>query len=127
MTTPSAVEAAKEHAYVFCQRRPKWQPYCDIEDTESLSITWEELPAGYRQIWEERHRESAEAIWREFGAKPQRHRYAFIGSDGVAYDEITDMPAGVSHMMVFQTGGKAGIYYQGGAKERSRGTVKSPG
>jgi hypothetical protein len=113
-------KAASAKALAWCQRNPKWKRICDIVDSNSMTLSWFEIPSSHRKVWIERHGDSAEDCWREFSSNhPQRHRYGFIGSNGVFYDHILDLPRCMNSMMVFEIGGKPGVYYQGGMRARS--------
>lgn len=120
-----SVKVASEMARRWCERNPKWQRICDIEDSDALLLSWEEIPDFERRSWTKRYGDRAESAWREFGyERPTRYRHGCIGEDGLFYDCIWNMPLMMNHMMVFETGGKEGIYYRGGMKTRgSRGKV----
>jgi hypothetical protein len=85
-----------------------------------MTLSWSEIPRSHQRVWLERYGESAESSWREFSSNhPSRHRYGFIGSNGVFYDSVLDLPRLMNWMMVFEVGGKPGIYYHGGMRARS--------
>lgn len=110
----------------WCDRNPKWQRICDIEDSDSLALSWAEVPNRMRRPIEQMFGDSAERIWIEFSpSKPYRHRFGFVAEDGTFYDSICDVPINTNSVMVFQTGGPTGVYYRGGKHERSsRAVVK---
>jgi hypothetical protein len=111
---------ANELAKKWCERNPKWQRICDIDDSDSLTLKWSEIPQRDRDRWEHMYPYASEAAWQEFSTgKPTRHRRGHIGEDGQFYDCITDVPRMMNTMMVFQTGGKPGIYYRGGKFEKT--------
>jgi hypothetical protein len=115
---PPAFELAKE----WCERNPNWKRICDIEDSDSLALSWNELPKRDRDRWERDYPRSGEDMWLEFATnRPNRHRFGHIGDDGQFYSRVYDFPRGkpFNSMMVFEVGGKAGVYYRGGMKERS--------
>lgn len=111
---------ASQKAKEWCERNPKWKRICDIEDSDSYILSWQEIPKRDRNQWVTRYGDSAESAWREFAAfHPMRHRFGFIGDDGNFYECITHLPKMMNSMMVFESGGKPGIYYCGGMAERS--------
>jgi hypothetical protein len=118
----SGVETASQHALEFCRRHPRWQRFCDIQDTDALAITWEELPHRVRTTWETRYPYSAEVVWREFGQHPMRHRFGYVDASGEFYDSILHVKLNI--MTVVETGGPEGVYFNGGRKEKSARTRK---
>lgn len=114
-----AIELAKK----WCEKNPKWQRICDIPDSDSMSLKWHEIPKRDREYWERLYPYSAEDMWREFSSvHVTRHRRGHIGDDGQFYGYLLDVPRMMNTMMVFETGGKPGIYYRGGRKEKSSKT-----
>ena len=91
-------------ALEWCQKRPAWKRICDIPNSDKLYKTWEELPEKVRAEWEERFHDSAESAWREFGIGVCKVKYGFVGTDGVFYPEITDVPLNTNSCMVFRVG-----------------------
>lgn len=111
------VERAAQHALEFCRLNPKWQRFCDIQDTDALMITWDELPARFRRPWEQDYHHAAEDAWREFGNRPMRHRRGFVDELGRFHDSLLGVRLNI--MTVVETGGPEGIYFRGGRSERS--------
>lgn len=118
-TESYTAEQASQRAQEFCDLNPTWQRICDIEDSDALIVPCSELPhrernaiLGYRaDYWDE---------YPDGCYRPTRHRYGFVGGDGVFYDEIAHVPLGHNFMMVFQVnGGRRGRYYRGGQEVRS--------
>ena len=111
-----------EVAKQWCEEHPAWQRICDIDDSDHMQLSWDELPEGDRRAWRESHLSEDEAkyLWREFATSvPYRHRFGFVGEDGVFYSHVLDVPRNTNSVMVFETGGKRGIYYRGGMAIRS--------
>lgn len=119
-STSIIIGQASEKAKEWCKRNPKWQRICDIEDSDSLMLSWNEIPRRDRLAWIHQYRDSAESAWREFSSHhPCRHRFGHIGDDGQFYGWVLDLPPMMNSMMVFETGGKPGVYYRGGRSIRS--------
>jgi hypothetical protein len=116
----STVMQASQLAKEWCERNPRWQRICDIEDSDGLMLQWSEIPRRDKNFWIHRYGDSAESAWKEFSSRhPCRHRFGHIGDDGQFYDCVTHKPSMMNSMMVFETGGKPGIYYRGGMAEKS--------
>lgn len=120
-----SVSVASEMAKRWCERNPKWQRMCDIENSDALMLSFDEIPDFDRRGWTEKYGDRAEEAWREFCVnRPTRHRRGHIGEDGLFYQCITSKPVMMNSMMVFETRGKPGIYYVSGQKTKgSRGKV----
>lgn len=86
----------------WCCRNPGWRLICDIPDTESLYKTWQEMPKRYRDDWERIYHSDAESAWKEFGRAVCKVPYGFVGTDGVFYPEITDVPTNTNSCQVFK-------------------------
>jgi len=54
------VKQATQHAFLWCQNNPGWKRICDIENSDSLYFTWDELPKKIRKQWKKLGR-----IWRK--------------------------------------------------------------
>jgi len=122
----SGVDAASQRALEFCRRHPGWQRFCDIQDTNALMVTWEELPTRYRAAWEREYPCCAEEAWREFGHRPTRHRRGFVDEHGEFHDTVSGIRLNI--MTVVETGGPEGVYFWGGRNvkpERIRKPVKA--
>lgn len=113
----NGVQVAAEFAEVWCNQNPKWKRFCDIENTDALMLSWDELPKAFRKQFDKYH--EPERFWLEFGQRPYRHRYGFIGQDNNFYADVTDVPTLISIMMVFEVGGRKGTFFQGGMHARS--------
>ena len=118
-------EAFKK-AEQWCEQNPKWKRICDIDDSDSMMLSWLEIPRRDRDLWIDHYGRSAEDAWREFASnRPCRHRYGFIGDNGTFYDCVLMVPKLMNYMMVFEAGGKPGVYYFGGKNVKSsRARVK---
>ena len=111
---------AFEKAKAWCEKNPKWKRICDIPGSDAMTLSWSEIPRRDRDSWTDRYRDRAEDAWREFSSdRPSRQRYGFIGDDGRFYDCVLSLPRLMNHMMVFEVGGKPGIYYSGGKNTKS--------
>lgn len=91
-------------ALEWCAKRPAWKRICDIPNSDALYVKWDELPPRVRRQWEKRYPWNAEEVWREFGNSQCKVPYGFVGTDGVFYPEITDLPLGTNFCMVFKIG-----------------------
>lgn len=89
-------------ALEWCEKHPGWKRICDIPDHESLYKTWSEIPAKVRRSYQDRYHESAEDAWKEFGPCFCKVPKGFVGTDGVFYPEITDVPTNTNACMVFK-------------------------
>lgn len=96
-------EQASNHAKIWCANHRGWQRICDIEDSDALYKTWDELPAKVRKEWEAHYGNSGEAAWLEFGRKPCKVPNGFITGKGEFYENVLDVPILHNLMMVFQT------------------------
>jgi hypothetical protein len=82
-----------EVAKAWCERNTKWQRICDIEDSDGLLLSFDELPKRDRRAWVDRHGDNAEYAWRETSSyRPCRHRFGFVGENGCFYDSVTHLP-----------------------------------
>ncbi len=109
-----------EIAKRWCEKNPKWKRICDIPDSDALMISFSGLPMRDRVPWVDRFGDGAENAWQEFSSfRPCKYRYGFIGEDSQFYDCITHLPKLMSSMMVFQVGGKSGVYYSGGMRTKT--------
>lgn len=90
-----------EVASEWCERHPGWMRICDIPNTDALYLTWEELPRKVRAAWERDFHSSAENAWREFGHGVCKVDVGFIGTDGVFYPRITDVPTNTNCVQVY--------------------------
>lgn len=111
-----AIDLAKK----WCEKHQRWQRICDIPDSDAMSLKWDEIPKRDREYWERLYPHSSEDMWREFSSvHVTRHRRGYIADDGQFYGYILDVPRMMNTMMVFETGGKPGVYYRGGMHEES--------
>lgn len=93
-------------ALEWCEKNTEWKRICDIPNSDALYKTWKELPAKVRKAWERQYGDySAEDAWSEFGRGVCKVDYGFIGTDGVFYPQITDVPLNVNSCQVFRVGG----------------------
>lgn len=91
-------------ALEWCAKHTDWKRICDIPDHESLYKTWGELSAKERGYWCGKYHDRAESAWREWGTAPCKVPFGFIGTDGVFYPRITDVPTNTNSCMVFKVG-----------------------
>lgn len=101
------VEKIFRVALEWCEMNPGWKRICDIPNTDSFYKTWDELPKSTRAAWGNRYHEYAERAWREFGQSECKIPYGFVGTDGVFYPQITDVPINTNHCMVFKVGNES--------------------
>lgn len=104
----SAAEVEPMHLKIFrvaqewCDAHPGWKRICDIPNTDSLYNTWVEIPKKVRAQFEDRYHDSAEDAWKEFGPSFCKVPKGHVGTDGVFYAEITDVPTNTNSCMVFK-------------------------
>lgn len=92
-------------ALEWCEKHPGWVRICDVADTSILYKTWDELPPRERKGWTDRYHESDEAAWNEFGYTPCKVPVGFVGTDGVFYPRITDIPTNTNGCQVYDLTG----------------------
>lgn len=98
-------EEVLDKSLEWCNQHPGWKRMCDIEDTDSLFKTWEELPKRSHDVWISAYGEySAEKAWEEFGHKPCKVKYGHVSGKGEFYKDIRDIPLFHNSMMVFKVG-----------------------
>lgn len=100
-----STDEAAIYALRFCEKYPGWKRICDIENTESLYKTWEELAERDKKPWIKECGElGAMDAWNEFGVAPCKVQYGFISGNGKFYKNVTDVPSLHNFMMVFKVG-----------------------
>jgi len=107
-------EQAALHAQRFCEENPGWKRICDISDSDSLYLTWEELPKKIRNSWIRDYGEySAESAWREFGQAKCKVQFGHVSGKGDFYPnyEFVKAPIGHNGMMVFKVDEIKGVRY----------------
>jgi len=97
------VENASDKAKAYCDKHPGWQRICDIEDSDSLSLKFKELPVRVQASWEAYYPSDPEGAWEEFGCGVSRHPFKFICGAGGVYSNVLDVPLGHQSMMIFNT------------------------
>jgi hypothetical protein len=98
-------EQAALKAQRFCEETQGWKRICDIPDSDSLYLTWEELPKKTRNSWIREYGEySAESAWREFGQAVCKVPFGHISGKGEFYPnyEFVKAPSGHNGMMIFK-------------------------
>lgn len=113
---PCASFPAFELAASWCAENEGWARICDIEHSDRLMLTWQDLPERVKQLWRRAYPGTPQEAWREFGNTPHLHRFGFIADDGKFYSDRRRIPVEMNTMMVFETGGPPGAYYRGGRK-----------
>jgi len=96
------VKQATQHAFLWCQNNPGWKRICDIENSDSLYFTWDELPKKIRKQWKKHFGSYAKEAWEEFGEKPCKVPYGFITGKGEFYNDVLKVPLNHNLMMVFK-------------------------
>ncbi|MBL5772725.1 hypothetical protein HV436_18535 [Bacillus sporothermodurans] len=100
-TTDQAAQKALE----WCEVNKGWKRICDIEDSDSLYKTWDELPKKIKNYWIKAYGEySAESAWKEFGESYCKFPKGFITGKGEFYENVLDVPLYHNLMMVFKVG-----------------------
>lgn len=98
-------EEAAQKAIFWCRKHPGWKRICDIEDTDVLYKTWNELPEKIKRSWiNEFGINSAESAWEELGKRPCKVKYGFITSKGEFYRDILRAPLEDGIMQVYKVG-----------------------
>lgn len=97
------VNDAKVKAEEYCKQHPDWELICNIEDTDTLSLSFSELPKSEQKQWRLRHHEHAEDAWSEFGIAPSRHPFKHVSGAGELFDTCLNVPMGHQSMMIFNT------------------------
>ena len=96
-------EQALRKALEWCENHKGWKRICDIEDSDSLYKTWEELPKKIRQYWISRYGEySADNAWREFGEAYCKVPEGFVSGKGEFFKNVLEVPKFHNMMMVFK-------------------------
>ncbi|MCE9605054.1 MAG: hypothetical protein K8U03_09165 [Planctomycetia bacterium] len=120
LTTPLqfTVQDALRHAREFCRLNPTWTPICDLtNEADYAPIPWKELPEWERRPWRGRYRGYAKAAWEEFKTNPlYRFRYGHVSGAGEFHFDSAKIPFGHNSMMVFEVGGRPGLYRRGGVE-----------
>lgn len=98
-----SVEQAAEHAVRWCSEHKGWERICDIDDSDSLYKTFDELPLRVRKSWEKEYPTDPQGAWEEWGHKPCKVKYGFISGKGEFYRDILKVPRFHNLMMVFKT------------------------
>jgi hypothetical protein len=87
------------------RREPGWKRICDIPDSDSLYLTWDELPKKSRNSWIREYGEySAEYAWRQFGRSFAKFHSDTYRGRAIFYPnyEMVNAPNGHNVMMVFK-------------------------
>lgn len=85
----------------WCIKNDGWKRICDIEDTDSLYYSWNELPSKIKSKWKNNF-ENAEDAWSEFGERVCKVPYGFVSDKGEFYNDILQVPRSHNFMMVFK-------------------------
>jgi hypothetical protein len=84
---PPAFELATQ----WCENNVGWTRFCDMssEDSERLTLKFNEIDAKSRQYWRKKYGRDAERAWREFSSvNPTRWRTGYMSDDGRFHDNI---------------------------------------
>ena len=73
----------------WCETHPGWKRICDIEDTDSLYKTWDELSDKEKRPWIKEYKSGAEECWGEYGKNPCKVIYGFVTGKGEFYENIS--------------------------------------
>lgn len=97
------VEQASEHAKNWCKKHKGWKRICDIDDSDNLYKTWDELNEKIKRSWiNEYGNYSAESAWLEFGRRPCKVPFGFITGKGEFYKDVRQVPLYHNLMMVYK-------------------------
>jgi hypothetical protein len=92
-----------EKAKIFCKENPEWEMICNIEDSDSLYYTWEELREDEQKPWIDYYGKlDADKAWREFSYGKCKVENGCIAEDGIFY---RDHPLDKNAMRIFKIGG----------------------
>ena len=58
-----SVDQASAHAMEWCNKHPSWQRICDIENTDVLYKSFDELSGKQRKYWQENYPCDQEGSW----------------------------------------------------------------
>lgn len=95
-------EQALQKSLEWCEQHPGWKRMCDIEDTDGLYKTWEELSEKEKKPWVKEYRSSAEDAWGEFGRRPCKVPFGFVTGKGEFYKSISQVPLMHNLMTVYK-------------------------
>lgn len=95
------VADAKREAVKYCRKHPKWELICNIKDTNSLSLSFNELPIPEQSKWLNAYLNDTDEAWSELGNKPSRHPFKHISGAGEIFDNCLDVPFEHQSMMIF--------------------------
>lgn len=79
-----------------------WELICDIEDSDKLYISFDELPKNEKLSWIETYKDEAEYAYKEFATAPCKVEYKFLNNK---LELCEKFPVG-NGMMVFKTEGR---------------------
>lgn len=86
----------------WCENHAGWKRICDIENSDSLYKTWDELSDKDKKPWIREYRSDAEGAWGEWGHKPCKVPFGFVTVNGEFYKKITDIPQFHDFMQVYK-------------------------
>lgn len=90
----------------YCKKHPAWEMICNIEDSDSLYYTWDDLTKREKNLWiRDFGKYSAKDAWEEFGIAKCKVPTGFVADDGKFYKSIMDLK-NKNFMMVFKIGVK---------------------
>jgi hypothetical protein len=82
-----------EAARAWQKRHPAWELICDMKETESLYVQFNEMPAKDRMRWIGKYRDGAVRMWNECGVKKCKVERLFLNSDMQLVSEWPTGPA----------------------------------
>lgn len=86
------------------KQNPEWELICDIQETKSLYVQWNELPVVERRVWVDNFGDAAKDAFEEFGTKRCKVKTAVLCPD-LQLRDVGKWPEGFC-MLVFKAGGK---------------------
>lgn len=90
-------------AIEWCEKHSGWKRICDIDDSDSLYKTWNDLSKKEKRPWIRDFGElGAEDAWRELGRKPCKVPYGFVTGKGEFYEDILKVPLYHNIMQVYK-------------------------
>lgn len=95
-------DQAAQKALEWCKKHEGWKRICDIDDSDSLYKTWNDLTEKEQEPWIREYGSSAEGAWGEFARKPCKVPHGYITGKGEFYKDILQVPLYHNLMTVYK-------------------------
>tara|TARA_R110001583_G_scaffold52147_5_gene162181 strand:- start:113 stop:451 length:339 start_codon:yes stop_codon:yes gene_type:complete len=96
-TTQDALKKAEE----YCKTNPNWELICNIKESNTLSLSFDELSSSEQAKWRKAYPIMTKLAWEELGNAPSRHPFKYVSGAGGVFDNVLDVPHGHQLMMIF--------------------------